>query len=222
MMKVSPSRIRVAPSLLAADFSRLGEEIKKVETAGADLIHFDIMDGHFVPAFSMGPLVVKACRNITSLPFDVHLMVENPDKFIPYFAEVGANLITIHVEASKSLDEDIESIRRCGVLPGLVVNPATAIEKVFPYLDRISMILIMSVKPGFGGQPFMPEVLPKIRALSKERGRLSLDFYIEVDGGINPETAGPVIRAGADTIVAGSAIFGSQDYKETICRLKKT
>jgi ribulose-phosphate 3-epimerase len=220
MIRVSP--IKVAPSLLSADFANLGKAIRDVEAAGADLIHFDIMDGHFVKNITIGPLVVEACRKVTSLPFDVHLMIENPDRYIPDFAKAGANLITIHVEASKSLDEDIESIRRCGALPGLVVNPATAIERVFPYLDRLSMVLIMSVNPGFAGQPFMPEVLPKIRELSKERGRLGLTFDIEVDGGINLTTAQDVVRAGATVIVAGSAIFGSKDYKETICRLKKT
>jgi ribulose-phosphate 3-epimerase len=214
--------IKIAPSILSADFSRLGEEIKKVEAAGADLIHIDVMDGHFVPNITIGALVVKACKKITKLPLDVHLMIENPDRYIPDFAAAGADLITIHIEASKSPAEDIELIRQHNVRPGLVFNPATPIERIIPFLDKVDMVLLMSVNPGFEKQAFMPEVLPKIKKLRSliESHKLSVD--IEVDGGINPETAREAVRAGANVLVAGSAIFYSKDYKEMICLLKKT
>jgi len=213
--------LKVAPSVLSADFSRLGEEIKKVEAAGADLIHIDVMDGHFVPNITIGPLVVKAIRKVTKLPLDVHLMIENPDKYIPDFAKAGADIITVQVEASNSLVEDIELIKQNNCKPGVVVNPATGLEKVLPILDRIDMVLVMSVNPGFEGQKFMPEVLPKIKELRKEIEKRKLNVDIEVDGGINTQTAKEVVKAGANVLVAGSAVFYSDDYKKTICGLKK-
>jgi len=212
--------IKIAPSILSADFSNLGEEIKKVEAAGADLIHIDVMDGHFVPNITIGPFIVKACRKITKLPLDVHLMIENPDRYIPDFAKAGADIITIQVEASKNLDEDIELIKRNNVKPGVVVNPATPIEKVFPVLNKVVMILLMSVNPGFEAQKFMPEVLPKIRELKKNLERKALKVDIEVDGGINLETAKEVVKAGANVLVAGSAIFYAKDYKDIIRKFK--
>lgn len=214
--------VKIAPSILSADFSRLGAEIKKVESAGADLIHIDVMDGHFVPNITIGPLVVKACRKATRLPLDVHLMIENPDRYIPLFAAAGADIITVQVEASKNIEKDIAAIRQHRAKPGLVVNPATPIETVFRFLDRIDMVLIMSVNPGFEGQKFMPEILPKIKALRKKVDDLGLSgLDIEVDGGINLETAGEVVKAGANVLVAGSAIFYSADYHSIIQQLRQ-
>jgi len=213
--------VKVAPSILSADFSKLGEEIKKVEAAGCDLIHVDVMDGHFVPNITIGPLVVRACRKVTKLPLDVHLMIENPDRYIPDFAKAGADLITIQVEASKNLAEDIELIKRNEVKPGVVVNPATPVESIFPVLDKVVMVLLMTVNPGFEGQKFMPEVLPKIKKLKQEISHRKLAVDIEVDGGITLETAKEAVAAGANVLVAGSAIFYSKDYKEVIWQLKK-
>jgi ribulose-phosphate 3-epimerase len=178
------------------------------------------MDGHFVPNITIGPLVVRAARKATKLPLDVHLMIEDPDRYIPDFAKAGADIITIHAETSKNLDEDIELIRMNNVKPGVVVNPATPVEDIFHVLDKISMVLIMSVNPGFEGQKFMPEVLLKIAKLKDQRTKIRADFDIEVDGGINLETAREAIKAGANVLVAGSAIFYSKDYAATIKRLR--
>lgn len=213
-------KIKIAPSILSADFSRLGEEIAKVEKGGADLIHVDVMDGHFVPNITIGPLVVKACRKVTKLPLDVHLMIENPERYIPDFAKAGADIITIHVETSRNLAEDLELIRQNGAQSGVVVNPATQVERAFPVLDKIKMVLLMSVNPGFEGQKFIPEVLPKIKALRQEIEKRKLEVDIEVDGGINLETAPAVLVAGANVLVAGSAIFYSSDFASTIKGLR--
>lgn len=213
-------KTKVAPSILSADFRNLEEDIKKVEAAGADLIHVDVMDGHFVPNITIGPLVVRAARKSTKLPLDVHLMIENPDKYIPVFAEAGADIITIQVEASTDLERDIALIRENKIKPGLVVNPETPIEKVFPFLEQIDMVLVMSVNPGFGGQKFMPEVLPKIKTLNSELTTRNLKVDIEIDGGINVDTAPEAVKAGANILVAGSAVFGSKDYQEIIQKLK--
>jgi ribulose-phosphate 3-epimerase len=212
--------IKIAPSILSADFRCLEQEIKKVEAAGADWIHIDVMDGHFVPNLTVGPMVVKACRKCTRLPLDVHLMIENPDRYIPDFARAGADIITIHVEASKNLESDIELIKQQNVKPGVAVNPGTPVESVFHVLDKAAMVLIMSVNPGFEGQKFMPEALPKIKKLSSELGVRSLKVDVEVDGGINVENAPEVIKAGANILVAGSAVFYAQDYKAIIHQLK--
>ncbi len=212
--------IKIAPSILSADFTRLAEEIGAVERAGADLIHIDVMDGHFVPNITIGPLVVKAARKATKLPLDVHLMIENPDRYIPDFAKAGADIITIHAEASKNLDEDIELIKMNNVKPGVVVNPATPAEQVFHVLDKIAMVLVMSVNPGFEGQKFMPEVLPKIREIRSRVASSGLRVDIEIDGGINLETAKEAVKAGANVLVAGSAIFYSKDYAAVIKGLK--
>lgn len=210
----------VAPSILSADFRELEKEVKKVEKAGAGMIHIDVMDGHFVPNITIGSLVVKAVRKCTKLPLDVHLMIENPDRYIPSFAKAGADIITIHVEASKDLKKDIELIKANGAKPGVVVNPATPIESVFGVLDKIKMVLLMSVNPGFEGQTFMPEVLPKIRKLKAESSKQKADIDIEVDGGINLETARQVVEAGANVLVAGSAIFYAKDPKKIIKELR--
>ena len=212
--------IKIAPSILSADFSRLGEELKKVEAAGADLIHIDVMDGHFVPNLTIGGLVVKAVKKATRLPLDVHLMIENPDRYIPDFARAGADIISIHVEASKNLSEDLELIRRSGCRPAIAVNPATPIEPFLPILPRVEMVLLMTVNPGFEKQSFMPEVLPKIKLLRQKIREAGLNVEIEVDGGINPQTAKDAIKAGANVLVAGSAIFYAQDSRKIILQLK--
>ena len=211
---------RIAPSILSADFRQLEAEIKKVEAAGADFIHIDVMDGHFVPNITMGPLIVKAVRQCTKLPLDVHLMIENPDRYIPDFAKAGADIITIQVEASKSLVEDIDLIKRHNVLAGVVINPTTSLDKVFPVLERIALVLLMTVNPGFAGQKFMREVLPKIKELRQNVERRALSVDIEVDGGINLETAPEAIKAGANILVAGSAIFCSTDPAGVIKKLR--
>ena len=214
--------IKIAPSILSADFGNLAGEIRRVEAAGADLIHIDVMDGHFVPNITIGPLIVKACRRATKLPLDVHLMIENPDRYIPDFARAGADIITVHVEAAKNLETDIELIRQNNVKPGVVVNPGTPIETVFHVLDKVEMVLIMSVNPGFEGQKFMPEVLNKIKQLKLLVVSRKLSVDIEVDGGINLETAKEVIKAGANVLVAGSAIFYAKDCQPVIQQLKRS
>ncbi len=214
------NRVKVAPSILSADFRNLEAEIKKVQKAGADLIHVDVMDGHFVPNITIGPLVVKAARECTKLPLDVHLMIENPDRFIPDFARAGADIIKVQVEASKNLAEDIELILQNDVKAGVVVNPATPVESVYPVLDKVVMVLLMTVEPGFEGQKFMPGVLPKIKKLREEIVRRKLEVDIEVDGGINLKTAPRAVKAGANVLVAGSAIFYAKNYAEVIRKMK--
>lgn len=210
----------IAPSILSADFVQLGEEIRAVAAAGADWIHIDVMDGHFVPNITMGPLVVSAVRRVTTLPLDVHLMIANPDRFIEDFAKAGADYITVQVETTPHLHRTIHLIRDQGVKAGAVVNPATSLSTLEWLLDDLDLVLIMSVNPGFGGQAFIPGSLDKIkqlRALLNGRGSKAL---IQVDGGVNGRTAGAVIAAGADVLVAGSAIFGTADYQQSIARLK--
>lgn len=210
----------IAPSILSADFVQLGEEIRAVAAAGADWIHIDVMDGHFVPNITMGPLVVSAVRRVTTLPLDVHLMIANPDRFIEDFAKAGADYITVQVETTPHLHRTIHLIRDQGVKAGAVVNPATSLSTLEWLLDDLDLVLIMSVNPGFGGQAFIPGSLDKIkqlRALLNGRGSKAL---IQVDGGVNGRTAGAVIAAGADVLVAGSAIFGTADYRQSIARLK--
>ena len=212
---------KIAPSILSADFTRLGEEIKDVEKAGADYIHIDVMDGHFVPNITIGPMIVKAARRVTDLPLDVHLMVSEPDYFIEDFARAGANIITVHAEALNHLHRTIHLIRDNGVRPGVVLNPATPLGVVKYVLDQLDMVVLMTVNPGFEAQKFIPEVIPKIKKLKKMVNDLSLNLEIEVDGGIDPETIGPVSSAGADVFVAGSAIYYSKDYKETISLMRE-
>jgi ribulose-phosphate 3-epimerase len=214
--------IKVAPSILSADFGRLGEEVKAVEKAGADMIHVDVMDGHFVPNITIGPLVVSALSKITKLPLDVHLMIDNPDRYIAPFAKAGANIISIHAEASKDLEKDIEQIKSLGVKAAVVINPKTGIKTIEKVLDKVSMVLLMTVNPGFEGQKFMPEVLVKIKELKQAIDGRGLDVDIEVDGGINLDTAREVVKAGANVLVAGSAIYWSKDYKAVIDGLKRS
>jgi ribulose-phosphate 3-epimerase len=212
---------KIAPSILSADFTRLGEEINDVEKAGADYIHIDVMDGHFVPNITIGPMIVKAARRVTDLPLDVHLMISEPDYFIEDFAEAGASIITVHAEALNHLHRTIHLIRDKGVRPGVVLNPATPLGVVEYVLDQLDIVVLMTVNPGFEAQKFIPEVIPKIRRLRKMVNDLNLTLEIEVDGGIDPENIGRVSSAGADVFVAGSAIYYSKDYKETISLMRE-
>lgn len=210
----------IAPSILSADFSRLGEEIKAVEEAGADLIHVDVMDGHFVPNITIGPLVAKAVTRSTRLPRDVHLMIENPDAYIADFAKAGSSIITVHAEACWHLHRTIQAIKGFNVQAGVSINPATPLTAIDWILEDVDMVLIMSVNPGFGGQKFIAQSIEKIKVLKKSIEKKGLNTLIEVDGGINLDTIGAVSEAGADIFVAGSAIFGSTNYAETIRQFK--
>lgn len=212
--------IQIAPSILSADFSCLAEELKEVEAGGADLIHVDVMDGHFVPNITIGPAVVEAVRKRTSLPLDVHLMIEKPEEYIHAFAEAGADLITVHVEATAHLHRLIYQVKDHKTKVGVAINPATPLEMVLPILPDIDLILLMTVNPGFGGQRFIPSVLHKIRRIRQILTQEGLKADIEVDGGINGETAAMVVEAGANILVAGSSIFGKGDRKEAIADLR--
>ncbi len=212
---------KIAPSILSADFTRLGDEIKAVEKAGADYIHIDVMDGHFVPNITIGPLIVEAARRATILPLDVHLMISNPDQYVDEFRKAGADIITVHAEAVNHLHRSIQLIRKSGARTGVSLNPATPLDALEYVLDDLDMVLLMTVNPGFGGQEFIKEVLPKIKRLKEIIKARGLATEIEVDGGINADTIGMVSSAGADIFVAGSAVFKSKDYAETIRGLRK-
>jgi len=207
---------RIAPSILSADFARLGEEVKAVEAAGADWIHVDVMDGHFVPNITIGPLVARAVRSVTALPMDVHLMIENPDRFIEDFAKAGSTYLTVHPEACYHVHRTIHAIKDLGIKAGVSLNPATPLSALEWILQDVDLVLIMSVNPGFGGQQFISQSLQKIKDLRAMISARNLDVIIEVDGGVNKKTIQSVSEAGADVFVAGSAIFGSPDYRETI------
>ena len=211
----------IAPSLLSADFTRLAEEVQAVEKAGADWIHADVMDGHFVPNITFGPLVVEAVRRVTALPIDVHLMIENPDRYVGDFAKAGANFISVQVETCPHLNRTIELIKEGGAAAGAVLNPSTSLDTLDWVLDLVDYVLIMSVNPGFGGQQFIPNSLPKISELRRRIDERNLSALIEVDGGVNENTIADVARAGADVFVAGSAIFGRDDYAQTIDRFRQ-
>ena len=212
--------VLIAPSILSADFSRLCEEIQAVEEAGADIIHLDIMDGHFVPNITIGPVVLSSLRKCTDLPFDCHLMIENPDRFIEAFADAGADMISVHQEACTHLDRSLNLIRENGAKAGIVFNPATGMDQLRYTTDLVDYILLMSVNPGFGGQKFIPGSLGKLRDLTNLLDELKMDVQIEIDGGIRPENAGDVIEAGARILVAGSAIFHNPPYGEVISRMR--
>lgn len=211
---------KIAPSILSADFSRLGEEIKAVEAAGADYIHIDVMDGHFVPNITIGPLVVAAARKITKLPLDVHLMIENPDRYIADFAAAGADIIVVHAEASIHLHRSIQLIKSLGKKAGISLNPATPLNYLEYVLADLDLVLLMTVNPGFGGQSFIEEAIPKIKSLRAMLDKRGLEAELEVDGGVKIDNIARISHAGADVFVAGSAVFGSSDYAATIKALK--
>ncbi len=211
----------IAPSILSADFARLGEEVREVLAAGADLIHFDVMDNHYVPNLTVGPLVCDALRKAgITAPIDVHLMVRPVDRLVPDFAKAGATWISFHPEATDHVDRTIELIREQGCRPGLVLNPASPLNWLDHVLDKIDLVLLMSVNPGFGGQSFIPSVLPKIQRVRELIDRCGREIRLEVDGGVKIDNIGSIAAAGADTFVAGSAIFGSRDYRATIAALR--
>jgi len=216
-----PHPIKIAPSILSADFSRLGEEVRRAEEAGADIIHLDIMDGHFVPNLTFGPIIVKAIRDYTKLPFYVHLMVERPEDYIERVIEAGGDLVIVHVEACTHLQKILSMIRDLGARSGVALNPATPLTTIEYVLDDLDLILIMSVNPGFGGQEFIPSVLPKIRRARRRVVKRGLEMEIAVDGGVNVEIAPKVVEAGADVLVAGTAVFGKPDLKKAIQELRE-
>jgi len=212
---------RIAPSILSADFARLGDEVKAVARAGADLIHFDVMDNHYVPNLTVGPLVCAALKPHTQLPLDVHLMVKPVDALVPEFAKAGASIISFHPEASEHVDRTLALIRGQGCKAGLVLNPATPLDCLDYTLEKLDLVLVMSVNPGFGGQQFIASVLPKVAEVRRRIDKLGKDIWLEVDGGIKADNIAEVARAGADTFVAGSAVFGSKDYAATIGEMHK-
>ncbi|WP_305042947.1 ribulose-phosphate 3-epimerase [Geoalkalibacter sp.] len=213
--------IKIAPSILSADFARLGEEVRALEAAGADYVHVDVMDGHFVPNLTIGPPVVAALRQVTRLPLDVHLMIANPDAYIPEFAKAGADILTVHQEASTHLHRTVQLIRGLGKKAGVSLNPATPVATLDVILDELDLVLVMSVNPGFGGQSFIPSALDKIAALRREIDRRGLATELEVDGGVKADNIAAVAAAGARVFVAGSAVFGSGDYAATIAALRR-
>lgn len=213
--------VKIAPSILSADFLRLREEIKAAGAAGADMLHLDIMDGHFVPNITIGPAVVEAIRSITDLPLDVHLMIESPEKFIDEFIKAGADYITVHVEACRHLHRMVQQIKNRGIKAGVSLNPATPVWSLEHILQDIDMVLLMSVNPGFGGQEFIPAVIDKIKALRNIISKGRLDVIIEVDGGVKPDNAKLIADAGADILVMGSAFFNSGDYRGLMQSLRE-
>lgn len=214
--------VKIAPSILSANFAKLGEEITEVEKGGADYIHVDVMDGHFVPNITIGPLIVEAIRPVTKLPLDVHLMIENPDLYIPTFLKAGADIISVHQEACPHLHRTIQLIKDQGVKAGVVINPATPVEMIKETLSYVDLVLVMTVNPGFGGQSFIHETLPKIKQLDELRREKQYRFELEVDGGVNIETAKLCTDAGADVLVAGSAIFNKEDRQEAIAKIRES
>lgn len=212
---------KLAPSILSADFSRLGDDIRAVEEAGADYIHIDVMDGHFVPNITIGPIVVESIRKVTHLPLDVHLMISNPDQYIKDFIKAGSNILSVHAETCPHLQRTINHIRELGTKPAAVLNPSTSLSTLEYILEEVDMVLLMTVNPGFGGQQFIPSMIPKIKKMRSLIDEKKLPVELEVDGGINLDNINKVAKAGADVIVAGSAIFKSKDCNETVRQMKK-
>ena len=212
--------LMIAPSILSADFARLGDDVCKVIEAGADVIHIDVMDGHFVPNITIGPLIVDALRKVTNHPLDVHLMISNPDQYIDDFAAAGADWITVHVEACNHLHRTIQKIKSLGKKAGAVLNPATSLDTLDYVLEELDLVMLMSVNPGFGGQTFIPSVIEKTRVLKEKIDNKGFNVGIEIDGGVSPKTIGSIAAAGANIFVAGSAVFGHHDYAQVIAELK--
>jgi ribulose-phosphate 3-epimerase len=212
---------KIAPSILSADFARLGDEVRAVAAAGADYIHIDVMDGHFVPNITIGPLVVEAVRKVTELPLDVHLMIENPDLFIPEFARAGADIIVVHAEATHHLHRTVQLIKSFGKRAGVALNPATSLHALDYIMDDLDLVLLMTVNPGFGGQSFIEACLPKIHALRALLDKRGLETELEVDGGVKSANIDRISHAGADVFVAGSSVFESPDYAATIAQLQQ-
>ncbi len=212
--------IKISPSILSSDYGNLSSELKRMEACGADMLHIDVMDGHFVPNITLGAPIVKCIRKSSTLPFDVHLMISDPYKYIPDFVNAGSDIITFHAEADSDIEKTIDLILASGKKAGLSVKPKTPIEAVYPYLDKLSMVLVMTVEPGFGGQSFMEDMMPKVSAVRSEIDRRGLDVDIQVDGGINKDTISIAAKAGANVFVSGNAIFSSDDAKKTIADFK--
>ncbi len=212
--------IKISPSILSCDYSKMGEEFERMKECGADWLHIDVMDGHFVPNITLGAPIVKCMRKCSDLVFDVHLMISDPKKYIPDFVKAGSDVITFHIESDSPTEETIDLIRELGCKAALSVKPGTPVEEVFPFLEKLSMVLVMTVEPGFGGQSFMPDMMEKVKALRAEIDKRGLETEIQVDGGINEENAALAVESGATVLVAGSAIFGSKDPKKTIASLR--